>query len=114
MSIRDRRNSVLKSSISINAIGDSITNFGKGVAKSIKTANEIVKQTNKGNVFKRTLIGKDNSYFRKRQENIRRKDREDEIESSTVQGVTKKQGNVVSSRTIGFLGRIPSFFFHVH
>ena len=26
MSIRDRRNSVLKSSISINAIGDSITN----------------------------------------------------------------------------------------
>ena len=110
MSIRDRRNSVLKSSISINAIGDSITNFGKGVAKSIKTANEIVKQTNKGNVFKRTLIGKDNSYFRKRQENIRRKDREDEIESSTVQGVTKKQGNVVSRSTKGFLGRILDFF----
>ena len=110
MSIRDRRNSVLKSSISINAIGDSITNFGKGVTKSIKTASEIVKQTNKANVFKRTLIGKDNSYFRKRQENIRRKDREDEIESSTVQGVAKKQGNVVSRSTKGFLGRILDFF----
>ena len=110
MSIKARRNSVLKSSLSLNSIRDSVTNFGKGIGQSISTANEIVKSQRKSNVFKRSLIGNDNEYFRKRQENVRRKDREDELESSSVKGVAKKQGNVISRSTKGFLGRILDFF----
>ena len=110
MSIKARRDSVLKSSISLNSIRDSVTNFGKGIGQSISTANEIIKSQRKSNVFKRSLIGIDNEYFRKRQENVRRKDREDELESSSVKGVAKKQGNVISRSTKGFLGRILDFF----
>ena len=47
MSIKDRRNAVLKSSISLNSIRDSVTSFGKGISQSISKANEIVKQTRK-------------------------------------------------------------------
>ena len=108
--IRKRRNSLLKSSISINSIRDSVTKFTKGLISSRDNASEIVKQTNETNKFKRTLIGNDNSYFEKRRENARRRQREDEIESSTVQGVTKRQGSVTSRSTKGFLGRILDFF----
>ncbi len=110
MSIKDRRNAVLKSSIGLNSIRDSISSFGKGISQSISTSNDIVKQTRKSNVFKRTLIGKDNEYFRKRRENIRRKDREDELEASGVKGAAKAQGNVVSKSVKGLLGRVLNFF----
>ena len=110
MSIKKRRDSLLKSSISINSIRNSVSNFTKGLTSSRETASEIVKRTNENNKFKRTLIGKDNSFFVKRRENARRRQREDELEASTVQGTTKKQGNVVTRSTKGFLGRILDFF----
>ena len=47
---------------------------------------EIVKNTKESNLFKRTLISKDNNFFRKRQENVRRKAREDEIEAVSLSG----------------------------
>ena len=110
MSIRARRNSLLKSSISIGGIRDSVTKFTDGLFKSNKTAGEIVQKTNDNNNFKRKLIGKDNEFFRKRQENVRRKDREDELEASSVQGITKRTGSLTASSTRGFLGRILDFF----
>ena len=108
--IRKRRNSLLKSSLSINAIRNTVVNFTKGLVSSRETASEIVKKTNENNKFKRTLLGKDNSFFEKRRENARRSQREDELESSTVSGVTKRQGTVTSRSTKGFLGRILDFF----
>ena len=108
--IRARRNSLLKSSLSINSIRNTVVNFTKGLVSSRETATEIVKKTNENNKFKRTLIGKDNSFFEKRRENARRRQREDELESSTVSGVTKRQGSVTSRSTKGFLGRILDFF----
>ena len=110
MSIKRRRDAVLKSNLSINSIRDSATNFTKGLMRSRQTASEIVNKTNENNKFKRTLIGNDNSFFVKRRENARRRQREDELEASTVQGSTKRQGNVVSRSTKGFLGRILDFF----
>jgi len=108
--IRKRRNSLLKSSLSINSIRNTVVNFTKGLVSSRETATEIVKKTNENNKFKRTLIGKDNSFFEKRRENARRRQREDELESSTISGVTKRQGSVTSRSTKGFLGRILDFF----
>ena len=110
MSIKRRRDAVLKSNISINSIRDSVVKFTKGLTAARQTSSEIVKSTDRNNRFKRTLIGNDNNYFTKRRENARRRQREDELEASTVQGTTKRQGNVVSRSTKGFLGRILDFF----
>ena len=108
--IRARRNALLKSSISIKAIGNSVTNFTKGLFKARSTASDIAQQTNENNKFKRTLIGNDERYFTKRRENARKIQREDELEASTTQGVAKRQGALVSRSTKGFLGRILDFF----
>ena len=107
---RKRRDSLLRSSISINSIRDSVSNFSKGLAESNAVANQIVEKTRQNNLFKSTLIRKENDYFRKRRENVRRKDREDELESASITGITKKEGNIVQRSTRGFLGRILDFF----
>ena len=107
---RKRRDSLLRSSISINSIRDSVSNFSKGLTESNAVANQIVEKTRQNNLFKSTLIRKENDYFRKRRENVRRKDREDELESASITGITKKEGNIVQRSTRGFLGRILDFF----
>ena len=108
--IRTRRNAVLKSSLSLKSISNTVVNFTKGLTSARQTASDIVKKTNENNKFRRTLIGNDNNFFTKRRENARRRQREDELEASTVQGSTKRQGNIVSRSTKGFLGRILDFF----
>ena len=109
MSIQKRRNSLLKSSISIDSIRKSIGKFKDGIVKSNSTASDIVKTTNRNNIFSRKLISKDNEFFSRRREAARRRQREDELEASSVSGVTKRQGNIVSRSTKGFLGRILDF-----
>ena len=109
MSISARRNSLLKSSISIKSIGDTAGSFFKGFRLARKNANEIVENTRESNKFKSTLIRQDNIFFRRRQENIRRKDREDELEASSVQGAPKTQGAILAKSSRGFLGRILNF-----
>ena len=107
---RKRRDSLLRSSISINSIRDSVSNFSKGLAESNAVANQIVEKTRENNLFKSPLIRKESDYFRKRRENVRRKDREDELESASITGITKKEGNIIQRSTRGFLGRILDFF----
>ena len=109
MSIQKRRNSLLKSSISIDSIRKSIGKFKDGITKSNTAASDIVKTTNSNNVFSRKLISKDNEFFSRRREAVRRRQREDELEASSISGVTKRQGNIVSRSTKGFLGRILDF-----
>ena len=109
MSLRARRNSLLKSSISLNSMRDSIAKFNKGLKSAQKNAFEIVKRTKESNAFKRTLIASDNNFFRKRQENIRRKDREDEIEAVSLSGAVKRRGTILAKSTRGFLGRMLDF-----
>jgi len=109
MSIRARRQSLLKSSISIKSMRDSVAAFNKGLQQAKKNAAELVKNTKESNIFKRSLIAKDNNFFRKRQENIRRKDREDEIEAVSLSGAVKRRGTILAKSTRGFLGRMLDF-----
>ena len=92
MTINKRRNFLFKSSISIRSIGKSVENFTEGLRSARKNTDDIIRTTRDRNLFKSKLIRKDNEYFRKRQENVRRKNREDELEASSVQGVPKTQG----------------------
>ena len=106
----EKRKSLLNSSLSINSIRGSVTNFSKSLRRSGVLASDIAKRTRQSNIFNQNIISKEDEYFRKRRENVRRKAREDELESSSVSGVTKKEGNIVSRSTKGFLGRILDFF----
>ena len=109
MSLKARREALLKSSISINSIRDTVQKFNKGLERAKKNAAEIVKNTKESNLFKKSLISKDNNFFRIRRENIRRKDREDEIEASSLQGPAKQKGSILAKSTRGFLGRLLDF-----
>ena len=110
MSIRSRRNSLLKSSISIKSMRDTVSNFTNGITNAKKTATELVRKTRESNVFKKRLVRSDNEFFSRRRENVRRKEREDELEASSVTGVVKKRGTISATSTKGFLGRILDFF----
>ena len=109
MSITSRRNSLRKSSISINSIRNTFTSFSKGITNAKQKSDDILKQTRETNLFKSKLIRKDGEFFARRRENVRRKNREDEPESSSITGVAKKEGNIVTRSTRGFLGRIIDF-----
>ena len=110
MSEQQRKNSLLRSSISINSIRRTATQFTKSLERSNIIAKDIIKTTKDRNLFERNTTAKDNEYFRKRRENIRRKQREDELEASSITGVTKREGTVTAKSTKGFLGRILDFF----
>ena len=103
------RNSLLRSSTSIKNIGKSVTAFTSGFSTAQKSAENMVESIEEDNKFKKNLLVTDSSYFRKRQENMRRKDREDEIEASSVGGAIKKTGDIAQTSTRGFLGRILDF-----
>ena len=106
----EQRQSLLKSSLSIKSIRNSVTNFSKGLQRSNVLASDIAKGTRQNNLFNERLISKENEFFRKRRENVRRKNREDELEASSVGGVKKREGNIITKSTKGLLGRILDFF----
>ena len=103
------RNSLLRSSLSIKSIQNSVTKFTSGILKARSSAGEVAKITSDSNRFKQSLIGKDNEFFRKRREGVARKVREDELEATTVGGVLRRQGTLVAKSTRGFLGRVMDF-----
>ena len=109
MSIADRRNSLRKSSIGVDSIRKSVTSLGEGLTAIGNKSRELLKQTRLTNQFKSKLIRQDGEFFRKRREGVLRKQREDELEASTITGVTKRQGSLVQKSTRGFLGRILDF-----
>ena len=109
MSIRLRRTSLRKSSIGIDLISKSITNLSEGLVSIGKQSSELLKETRKSNLFKSKLISQDAEFFKRRRENVLRKQREDELEASSVTGVTKRQGSLIQKSTKGFLGRVLDF-----
>ena len=109
MSIEDRRGSLRKSSIGIDSIRKSITKLSQGLTAIGNNSRELLKQTRKTNQLKSKLIRQDAEFFKRRRENALRRQREDELEASTITGVTKRQGSLVQKSTRGFLGRILDF-----
>lgn len=109
MTVQRQRNSLRRSSISINIIRNSVSGLSKGLSNIGKRTNEILKTTRDSNNFKKNLNRRDNDFFRKRRENVLRKQREDELEASSVTGVAKRQGSLIQKSTRGFFGRILDF-----
>ena len=104
------RKSLLKSSISLQNINKSVT----FLSKDLKRATNLIQNTGKvqeeDNKFQRALLGRENTWFNRRREQVLRREKEDITEAATVGGAIKRRGKVVGSSTKGFLGRILDVF----
>ena len=100
---------LLKSSIGVNSIRKSVMSFNKSITSAQKTTvkiNQTLLQTNRE---KQRSISIASTNFQRRREAVRRREREDIVEASSVGGAIKRQGRVIASSTKGFLGRILDF-----
>ena len=109
MSINSQRAALRRSAINLDRIRRSLRNFGQGIKSAKIQSDEILKQTRERNRFKSSLINRDDKFFRLRQENIKRKNREDALEATTINGSTKLQGSILQKSSRGFLGRMLDF-----
>jgi len=109
MSISSQRAALRKSAINLDRIRRSLRTFGQGINSAKIQSDQILKQTRERNRFKSTLINRDEKFFRLRQENIKRKNREDALEATSINGSTKLQGSILEKSTRGFLGRMLDF-----
>tara|TARA_B100001094_G_scaffold246043_1_gene242641 strand:- start:966 stop:2522 length:1557 start_codon:yes stop_codon:yes gene_type:complete len=100
---------VLRSSLNLKAISESSKSFAAGIGKATISTKNIADSIQKGNLTKQKLISNDESFFRKRRQSVKRKEKEGLIEASGLQGAVKRQGRVVSDSTKGFLGRVMDF-----
>ncbi len=104
------RKSLLKSSISLKTINKSVSFLSKDLKRSTNLILNTNKVTNEDNKFKRSLIGKENTWFNRRREQVLRREKEDITEAATVGGAIKRRGKVLGASTKGFLGRILDVF----
>ena len=104
------RKSLLKSSISLQTINKSVTFLSKDLKRSTNLLQNAGKVQEEDNKFQRALIGRENTWFNRRREQVLRREKEDITEAATVGGAIKRRGKVVGSSTKGFLGRILDVF----
>ena len=98
-----------KNTSSIRKIGESLGNISKSLSSAFSSANQLGQTTNKDNRAKKELIRRDNEFFNRRLQNIRRKDREDVVEASGTSGPASFLNKNMFRSTKGFLGRILDF-----
>ena len=101
--------SLLKSSSSIGNIQKSIGSFGTSLRKANASSSTIIKSLYTGNREKKRSILKQRELFERRREAVRRREKEDVVESGKVGSVYKRTSKVISGSTKGFLGRIMDF-----
>ena len=104
------RKSLLKSSISLQTINKSVTFLSKDLKRATNLLQNTGKVQEQDNKFKRALLGRENTWFNRRREQVLRREKEDITEAATVGGAIKRRGKVVGSSTKGFLGRILDVF----
>jgi murein DD-endopeptidase MepM/ murein hydrolase activator NlpD len=100
---------LLKSSIGVNSIRKSVMSFNKSIVSAQKTTVKINESISQSNRQKQRSISIASTNFQRRREAVRRREREDIVEASSVGGAIKRQGKVIASSTKGFLGRIMDF-----
>ena len=100
---------LLKSSIGVNSIRKSVMSFNTSIVSAQKTTVRINQTISQSNRQKQRSISIASTNFQRRREAVRRREREDIVESSTMGGAIRRQGKVIASSTKGFLGRILDF-----
>jgi len=98
-----------RSSLNVSSINKSLSGLNKSLLaarESAKNVNATIVQSTKE---KRKSFSANIKAFNQRREAVRRKEREDIVEASTVKGAISRSRTSVASSTRGFLGRIMDF-----
>ena len=103
--------SLFKSGTSITNIQRSLNSFGTGLRKANNTSTVIIRGLVKSNRAKEKAIRSRLDVFEKRRESVRRREREDLIESAKINslGVGSATQRVITKSTKGILGRVMDF-----
>ena len=103
--------SLFKSGTSITNIQRSLNSFGTGLRKANNTSTVIIRGLVKSNRAKEKAIRSRLDVFEKRREAVRRREREDLIESAKINslGVGSATQRVITKSTKGILGRVMDF-----
>ena len=84
-----------RSSINITGIRKSLSGLNKSLQKAKESAGSISSTILQSNREKRKYISANASAFRKRREAVRRREREDLVEASTITGAIKRSRTAV-------------------
>ena len=103
--------SLFKGSTSITNIQKSLNSFGVGLRKANNTSSIIIRGLTESNRAKEKSIRSQLDIFEKRREAVRRREREDLVESGKINslGVGSATQRVVTRSTRGILGRVMGF-----
>tara|TARA_B100000927_G_scaffold177696_1_gene143131 strand:- start:994 stop:2547 length:1554 start_codon:yes stop_codon:yes gene_type:complete len=100
---------LFRSTLNLKAISESSKSFSLGMQRATQLTRNITAGLNKSNLLKKKLISNDATFFKKRRENVRRKENESIIEASGISGAAKRSASVVGDSTKGFFGRVLDF-----
>ena len=103
--------SLFKGGTSITNIQKSLNSFGVGLRKANNTSSVIIRGLTESNRAKEKSIRSQLDIFEKRREAVRKREREDLIESGKINslGVGSATQRVVTGSTKGILGRVMGF-----
>ena len=103
--------SLFKGGTSITNIQKSLNSFGVGLRKANNTSSIIIRGLTESNRAKEKSIRSQLDIFEKRREAVRKREREDLVESGKINslGVGAATQRVVTGSTRGILGRVMSF-----
>ena len=103
--------SLFKGGTSITNIQKSLNSFGVGLRKANNTSSVIIRGLTESNRAKEKSIRSQLDIFEKRREAVRKREREDLIESGKINslGVGAATQRVVTGSTRGILGRVMGF-----
>ena len=102
--------SLLSSSTSLRNISKSMTSISSSMVRSSVLARNIAKDINKDNLEKTKALERGSSFFRKRNESLLRRKKEEEVEASSPGSIFTQVGKTVKNSVKGFLGRVLDIF----
>lgn len=98
-----------RSSINVTSINKSLSGLNKSLLRTRESAATVRATVIQSTTNKRKSFSASIKAFNQRREAARRKEREDIVEASTVQGAISRSTNAAANSTRGFLGRILDF-----
>jgi len=87
-----------------------MTSISASMARSSVLARNIAKDINRDNLEKTKALDRGSSFFRKRNETLLRRKKEEEVEASSPGSIFTQVGKTVKNSVKGFLGRVLDIF----
>ena len=88
------QNALKRSGISIGKIQKSVTSFNSGLTQANKTTVKFNQSLSKRHKIKKKALHMDKVLFHRRRQAVKRREGEDLIEASTIQGSGKRSGKI--------------------